>query len=322
MATRQQRVKVGVFMLISTGLMVWGLVVIAGYRHGERIAYWVEFEESVLGLSVGNMVEYNGVPVGAIEAISVTPENTVKVDFSVETAKIQLREGVRAKLVIYSIATGTMYISLSGGDPNAPYLSPTSQIPTEPSLVAALGSQSQSLIENLVVISDQLREGLAGMQEGQLTRLVDQGDLLVRDGQDFVEELTGTVQEVRESALGGLEDFRKLVRDIDDVAGNLNELLKTTKEKVDPLNVTQTQDELNRVLKNAGDLTEKLKSTVDLFDKTSTAVLHDTDNVEHSLRRSLQTLEETLESVRTLADYLEKDPASLIRGKGRPKGEE
>ena len=56
MATRKQKVKVGLFLVICSLLIAGGVLLISGFKHEVRIPYWVEFDESVLGLSAGSLV--------------------------------------------------------------------------------------------------------------------------------------------------------------------------------------------------------------------------------------------------------------------------
>ena len=322
MATPKQKTKVGIFLCVSAALMAWAIVTLAGFRQGDKTPYWLEFEESVLGLSVGNVVEYLGVPVGTVEDISILPNNHARVDISIRDDKVTLREGVRSQLVIYSIATGTMYVSLAGGDPKAQPIPAYSQIPTEPSLVESFRLQTETLLTNITTIAERVSDSLEGVSSGQLTSIMNDAQILIQDGQGFVSEATGTVQGLRENVDGAITDFRQLTKTLNETSGTLNELLASTKGKMDPLDLQKTQDELNRVLTNVGDLTEKMQTTVDVLDHTSSAILYDTDNVQRDLREGLKSMTETLEAVRTLADYLEQDPSSLVRGKGQPRGNE
>ena len=67
------------------------------------------------------------------------------------------------------------------------------------------------------------------------------------------------------------------------------------------------------------DLGGRLNDTLDTLDIAAETFIHEADNLEHSVREGLESMTETLESVRILAEDLQKNPASLIRGKRKPK---
>ena len=142
MATRAQKAKVGIFLLVCVGVIVFGGLFVSGLRTEERHEYYIVFEESVSGLSIGSPVQYMGVPVGTVKDIKVTDTNRVEVSILVSTEKVTLREGTNATLVTYNLAAGTMAVSLAiakNAEPGEP-LQPGSIIPTQESLFASLST--------------------------------------------------------------------------------------------------------------------------------------------------------------------------------------
>ena len=65
MATRAQKAKVGIFLVISAVLITGSVFMIQGLNREPTSTYWVNFHESVLGLGVGGLVEYMGAGGGA-----------------------------------------------------------------------------------------------------------------------------------------------------------------------------------------------------------------------------------------------------------------
>ncbi len=322
MATRAQKAKVGLFLVICLILMAGGLMLVSGYKHEEQIPYRIEFEESVLGLSTGGTVEYLGVPVGTVEDIFVKEGHAI-VEILVSSSKkhpVTLRDGVRAKLVLYSLATGVLVVSLSGGAPDAPILPANSEIPVTPSLVAAVSSRVEGVLENIGDIAEMINSGLEGMEEGGLTRIVDKADTLLADAREFLDELTEMFADVKEDAQAGMEEFRKLTEDLRELAKNADDTLHVAREKIAQLKVGDTEEKLGEVLDNMAMLTEHLNELVTTTDAVMHSALHEVDNVEYVLRETLRTATDALESIRTLAESIEEDPAQVLRGKGRPTG--
>jgi ABC-type transporter Mla subunit MlaD len=149
-ATRGQKTKVGIFLVICLAIMTGTLTYTSGLYKEEGVDYYIEFNESVLGVLEGGVVEYLGVPVGKVTDITVTQNNRARVSVSIDPYKILLRDGVEAQIVIYSIAAGTMAISLSGGDKGN-----NKVVPRELTL-ASEGPDDSSYLRN---VAEKLLEG-------------------------------------------------------------------------------------------------------------------------------------------------------------------
>jgi hypothetical protein len=91
----------------------------------------------------------------------------------------------------------------------------------------------------------------------------------------------------------------------------------TVKEKIEPLQLAETEEQAQVVLQNLGELTDRLKSTAEVIDTVSRSILHETENVEYMLRSVIQTITETFESIQQVATDIKEDPSALIRGRAR-----
>lgn len=123
--TRADLVRVGVFTAVAGGILLAGLLWIAGSRLlRPRDTYTVLFEQSVSGLNAGSNVEYQGVVVGRVRGIRLTedipPNVAVRVDLEPGTP---VRTDTVA-LLLGSIVTGIQYIQLQGGSEAAGPLPP------------------------------------------------------------------------------------------------------------------------------------------------------------------------------------------------------
>ena len=75
MATRAQKVRLAVFLVFSTSVLGGFLLVVAGAQLlRQRVTYYIEFEESVGGLTPGDPVKYQGITVGRVEDTRVSSE--------------------------------------------------------------------------------------------------------------------------------------------------------------------------------------------------------------------------------------------------------
>lgn len=320
MATRSQKTKVGVFLTVCSVLIVGGLVYISGINVEERTSYNVEFNEPVLGLTVGGSVDYLGVPVGTVSDIRVTEEGFAHVIIGVKDSKVTLKEGVSAQLVMTSLATGILGISLAGGEGNR--LPEWSEIPTRNSLVQSFTSGVDELMANVEDIVTALSTGLEGMEEGQLTDTVENADGLITDSREFIDTARETVEDLRDDVSMAIEDYRLLAQDMSKLSKELNELVATSHDKIEPVDLAAIAESADSALKTVDELATRLISTADLLDGVSGTLLHEMDNIEHSIRGGIVSFRDTLDAMKELASYLQQDPAALIRGRGEPERKE
>jgi ABC-type transporter Mla subunit MlaD len=318
-ATRVQKTKVGLF-LISCGLIVGGiLTLISGYNKEELLPYWIEFDESVLGLSSGCGVVYLGVPVGTVKDIFVDESGKAHVEVLISPSKVTLHDGVAATLVLYSLATGTMWISLDGGDANAPVLLPGAEIPPKKSLITAVSKSVEETLAGAKEMIDKLNAGLDGMAPGDIKRVVDNARVLLEDGQTFVNNADTTMKDVHTSIKPALVQFDDLVKEFRELMKELNETVKVTKKKLEPMQLAETEKKIQALLENATQLSEKMTKTLGTVETATKTTSHEADNLEYGMRETMRALNETLEAVQQLTHYLKDDPSALVRGKGTPK---
>lgn len=333
MATKAQKTKVGLFLAACAVAMAGGLLLIRGVSTAAATGYWVEFDDSILGLTTGSMVEYLGVPVGSVSDIYVDDEGIARVHISVENEKVTLREGVVATLVWFSPVAGTMAIELHGGEEGAPLLSPETVIPVEKSLITSFTNSLENLLFQVEGMMDDaqriirsVRIATEGMNEGAISRVVDEVGALVRRSSEFVDHTETTMVGLTLSAQRGINEFTQLAEEMEYLTEDVGEavesataFIKMAHEKLEPIDFTVIQADLQRAIANIADFTEKLDETVAFVAVVGETVIHETDNLEHSVRDSLDSLTEAVDSVNALVQALQQDPAALIRGRGKPK---
>lgn len=330
MATKNQKVKVGVFLTISLVLLVAGLAVVAGYRAGSEKTYTVIFDESVLGLSKGAQVVYEGVPIGRVDDIRIGDKQRAVVKIVIDAERITLYQGVKAKLEIYSLATGQMIVALSGGEPGEGTHPPAKPIPTAPSMYAALGTEASDLIEDIRLIVARLKVGLEGMEEGQLTGMLGDtqeaianiGDLAERMRED-VSRVADRLEDISVDVEAGVERFNEAIPEIHRLAERARvladestEMVRVVRNKFEPLDIEGLFKEVRADLTDVSDGIRNVATTVD---ESAETLVAESSNVQYQLLDTLDRLNRTLESIERLAEYLEQNPSALVRGKGRPR---
>jgi phospholipid/cholesterol/gamma-HCH transport system substrate-binding protein len=325
-ATRMQKLKVGAFLVMCVSLAMSAVMIVSGLYQRQGIPYSIEFNESVLGLYEGGIVQYLGVPVGKVATIYVTPNKRAHVEVLVNPEKVTLKDGVEGQLVLYSLATGTMCIQLSGGEQNAKTLPPGAMIPVKPSMITAVSSRVEAIVEDLSTIMSSLSSAVSGMEEGDIAAIVekvnatlDEVKHLVQNGDDLVGETNKTVTSLRGRAETAVDDFKDLSKDVKKLTKNVDELVVSVRGKVDKFDAGQLQDQLHKTLENISGVTDKLNKAMSQFDNLSANTLHEVDNVQYTLRSSMEEISTTFEHLRVLVDQLKEDPSALVRGKGKKK---
>jgi phospholipid/cholesterol/gamma-HCH transport system substrate-binding protein len=320
-ATRGQKIQVGLFLVIGSALIALAFVIVAGLRAEQQTPYFMEFNESILGLSKGSTVVYRGVPVGTVSDITVTDKYVARVQILVKPSKVkELHKGVTAQLVLQGLAAGTMCVSLDKSDPSQPVLPPGSMIDTEKSLVNEVSTQIAELLSSAREILDKFQSGMKGLHEGDIKQVIDHADELVQETRDLLATTNDTVNSIKGDAEAGVAGFRALTEDLRKLTKNADELVVTFQGKVKPLKLSETESDARNLLKSVNDLSEKLKKSVDTLDSVSKTVVNDTDNVQYSLRNILEQTAETMQSMHDVLEQLKQDPSSVVWGKGQPKG--
>jgi phospholipid/cholesterol/gamma-HCH transport system substrate-binding protein len=145
METRAPYALIGLFVLAAIGAVfgfVFWLNNIGGL--GERTVYRVRFENNVSGLLKGAAVLFNGIRVGEVTGLALSPTDPREVTASIAVmAGTPVRADTKVGLEFQGL-TGVPVISLIGGNPTAP---PIGSSPTEPGVLVADPSAGQSMTE-------------------------------------------------------------------------------------------------------------------------------------------------------------------------------
>jgi paraquat-inducible protein B len=250
-----------------------------------------------------------------------------------------VQKGIRASLRMQSFVTGLLFVALdfhpdtpvklTGLDPTYP------EIPTIPSDMDQLKSSIQQAMADLrkLPLEAILTEVLTVLKRAdtlldapELTQaLVALRDVmtdarqLMANANNQVGSLGPKLAGTAEVASKTLLDAQKLIRDVDGqvapLAGSAKETLASAKEAL-----TAARSALGQVQKSLVTLTEAATPVLKQADKTftGTAALTGADSaVLNDLSHTLKALDEAARAIRTLANMVERNPETLIRGKSR-----
>jgi len=188
MTDRKKAAKIGVFTFVVGLLLAIVLFSFGGIRlwkHQHR--YFIELQDSVMGLSEGAGVYFNGIHVGNVESIGLDQQDPSRVRIAIE---VQVGTPVRADtkaLMSSSGFTGIKTIDLQGGSPSAAALPPDSIIPAGQTGLDKIQKEAE-------VVADQASKMMIRTRE-----ILDDADQVVKDLQ----------QVTNPQALGAIIDSTK-----------------------------------------------------------------------------------------------------------------
>ncbi|HIJ20859.1 MAG TPA: MCE family protein [Deltaproteobacteria bacterium] len=346
---------VGSIAMLIAGVIIFG----SGELFKERIKFVMFFEDSVKGLAVGAPVIWHGVEVGSVSSIvlqantkKLTIDVPVVIEFDPNRVEIEgkrsnnpgeqmkrlIAKGLRAQLGLQSFVTGSSMIQiefqpdtpvrLTGLDKRYP------EIPTVRSTMDKLAQKLEDLpIEKIVAKLVGILETLDGLLKDpeikemvhnlngaskKLDRVLEDADKLVLNTDSQINEVAGNLNNKMNALSDGMQttlaDARTLLKgaskDLNGVSSDLKKLLQNVDGEVKPV-----MQEIHTVLisaKKAMDGATKTLITVD-------GLVGDRSDTRRKLNRTLDEFSAAAESLKSLMDYLERHPESLLKGKGGAK---
>lgn len=303
METKANYVLIGAFTLV---VGVFGLLFAlwaANYSsEKEWQNYRVIFNEPVTGLAEGSNVRYNGISVGTIDSLSLAPQDPRRVIAVVRLeADAPVKTDTTAKLSQDGL-TGPPFIQLTGGSPNAPRLTASSDdllpvIRAEPSALQNIADTANRLVERMdQVLSEENVKRIANTLEN-------------------IEGMTGAIA-------GQKQDIGALIVNAREASEQLKATLVTTNGAV------QRLDE--NLVRELPGLVDKLDRTLSQLESAGTNVnamiAENRAPLASFTQGGLQQVGPTLTELRTLirdlrrvASRLDGNPAGYVLGRQQPK---
>lgn len=338
---------IGGFVLGAVVLVVVAILVFSsGAWMRERVPIVTYFTTTVQGLNVGSQVLFQGVPVGQVTSIGVDYEFDrgrfrIPVRYEIwprqmhilETSgederdlKTLLRElvaehGLRAKLESVSFVTGQYVVTL-GLEPSAPPLAAPqeTQGPVQVPPTPATRDQVEEMLQTIDLGS------LVGAATGTLQALEE----LLRSPalHSSLENLDDTLDGTRTALTELNTELRPLLQRADKTLAAYGELATTLEARVGPL-ATRIEQRLDDVSNDISGLTHNLETRIDPIANAATGALGEAEAAmgaladfagegsatRYEFSELLKEATRAARSLRSLADYLERHPESLLQGK-------
>lgn len=308
MSTPANRTLIGAFVLLGLALTLAFLVALGGgWLKGERPRLLARFDQDVSGLDTGSAVRLRGVAVGKVTSIliraggeehksipviiEIDPDlaerlgvgDTLGTQEGLEQAVLA---GLTAKLRLQSFVTGILYVDLDyAAKPGERLLRRVDglvEIPTELSDHVALTQALNRTVGNLSQVD------FAGLSS-KLGRLADSVNRLAED-----------------------PALAQASRDLSAAMGSFNRVAEKLSQQVGPLadDLRLTAEETRRTLGKLSQAADNLQDLTRSGGATRT-----------QLDQALVDFAEAAQAVKSLADSLDRNPETILKGKRRPAEE-
>ena len=314
MATPTNHWKLGLFVAI--GLLIGvGVVVVLGARtmNKETVSYVSYFDESVQGLEIGSPVKFRGVTIGTVSNIDIASDvrhveitselivtrlQRMNLGVAADRGHLNVHSKLRVQLTSTGI-TGVKFILIDFFDPKAnpaptlPFVVPANYIPSTPSTMKNIEEALVRTVQSFPEVSAELLKTL-----GKINGVLDGFDeaKLPEQAAATFSDTSRTMKQLERQ----LEQFEsgKISKQALDNLANLNVTLKRL-DKV-----------LARVEGERGLLASTQRATDALGD-----VARNANGLSPELEDTLRDVKSAAQSIRRLADAIERDPDMLLKGR-------
>lgn len=296
METRSNYVMVGaVTAALLVGVLLF-IVWLAGLSNKQTKCYDIYFSQAVGGLNKGSNVTFSGVPVGAVQTISLLPNRPefvwVRIEVDEQTPVLQ---GTTAQIKGVGF-TGVSEIQLDGAVKGTPPITQAGPqgcpvVPSSQGGLGALLNSAPELIDRIQRLTERLTELLNDKNQNAISDILDNIDKTTLVLRDSSPEMARTVTELRIAArnagiaaqrVGNLsdsanrlvteegrpaaQDLRKSIAAIQKAAENLDSMISDARPGIQNLSKS-TLPEANRLVRDLHELSQSLKAVSDRVDQ-------------------------------------------------------
>jgi ABC-type transporter Mla subunit MlaD len=323
--------KLGLFIIFSAVIFFAALFILGMMDRFKEKAYISTLvSESVQGLSVGSSVKFQGVPIGSVREIMIYPgDNVIRIDMEINISKFKLQQpghapitiavdefnekieeavknGLRCRMELEGI-TGGKYIELQPDKEAAPSTFDVDQfglsytyVPSQPSLISDLRGSVTAILAKLESID---YKGISDRTNAVLDSINERVNSPKFD--ETIDNVNAMVNEARKS-IENLENLTNSdIRDkIDTISKNVNTAVTAVESLTKSVEVEIKAIEFGKIAENF----RSFLSTAIRTSKTLDETLFNVDN--------------GLDALIELIQYIDSDPSSLIQGKKKPKSDD
>lgn len=310
METKANHVLIGAFTLaVSAGLLLFALWASKYASESSWREYDVVFREAVTGLSVGGMVQYNGITVGSVRDLSLAPDDPSQVIARIRVgADTPVLRDTVAKLGLTGV-TGIAFIQLSGGSPGSPRLEPP------PGEKVAVIVAEESALQKLFASSEDIAIAATEVLVRLRNILSDENAARLATTLSNIDQVTTTLAAEREQIGAMLRSAREATARLESSMSNFERFAAAL-----DANLT---DELPVLVGNL----KRTMAQIDSITRSTDAILAETQEPLASFGSqglaqvgpALTELRELLRELTRISARLEENPAAFLLGRDQPK---
>ena len=317
MATKVQKIRLSIFIIASSTILLGFFIVLVGNRILTRMdTYFIEYRDiTVTGLEPGSAVKYHGVQVGRVSSLAVKDAATIIVEIEVEKGT-PIKRDTEAIMSLVGI-TGLKFIELIGGSSEAEQLPLGGTIVAGQSVFETISGRAEIMIAKMEQVLNNLNNMLSPKTteslQNALTSVSDltlQANMLLSDNRErlthtmaHLDTLMGSLSAASEQINGTMTSLNSIMKsgNIETAVSNISSITTRLRTELDNLRLAETMDQLRNLMENSN----KMVTHTDLI------VLRSRDDI----LRSMSSLEEALDNLREATDVIRDDPAVLLRGR-------
>ena len=317
-ATRAQKMRLGIFLIVTTAIVIVTLIYLIGASILEvRDPYTVILQGGSAGLETGSQVRFNDIVVGRVEHVRLDPDDPGQVIIS-----ISLEHGTLVTVDTIAVPemaniTGTKRLAMRGGDKNSKRLKPGDTIKSAnddlgmiATKVVNIANKLEEILGNLVTVTNPENMGKIEQVIGEVEGITKNINTIISDNQENINTI--------------ILDAKAVIAKADSSMSRIDQMLATTETAVrnvaSPHNVKQITTILeaaNTLVSNVTTRTsdEELGQTIQsanrLVADTNVTVLR----LRTDLQRVMRELETSVENINEFTQILVENPSVLISGR-------
>lgn len=358
MSKKANPTAIGAFVVAAVALAACGILIFGSGRFlAKRMEHVMFFEGSLSGLSVGAPVQFNGVKIGSVTNILISysrkhREVKIPVFIEIDPGRIDLKngdasappghdldilikKGLRAQLKPQSLVTGQLLIEMAF-HPDSEQIDVEryhdyAVIPTIPSDIDLFIKTVEELpIKEIAQNISHAAEGIDKLINGpELYEAITAFTRAFNSFEELAGHLNETLPQITAGITGATDSASKLLGDLDDrvgpvasaierAAGDAAKLARDGQTLVRDVDagIRPILSTIRDVSGEAGNLLRQAESTLSTIERQ----LDDDSPLLFELSETFKELSAASRSIRIMADYIERHPEALLKGKGGFKG--
>ncbi len=307
METRANHLLIGGFAIAVVLVTLASLLWVGKFDSDRNVAlYDIVFAESVIGLSKGSVVSYNGVPVGDVAALAVDPKDLGRVVVRVRVGDPSLMRRDTQATLGFAAVTGVADIRLSGGSLDSPKLASDKGVPVIMATLSPLAkftASGEDIMVNINEVVTRISELLSTENRAHVSAVLDNLDALATTLGSERQALGEAIRQL--SAASG--QLQPTLASIEGAARSAQSLMSG---QGGPLvaELRQTVEKLDALAASLDGLVKDNRSAVNSFS-------------QQGLRQvgpALDELRATLTSLRALSEQISRSDSPLL-GNPQPR---